>query len=47
MKLLKRVSFFLIILYLLIVPVQHVSAHAYLENSNPADQSHIQTAPKK
>ncbi|HCW3310088.1 TPA: copper resistance protein CopC [Listeria monocytogenes] len=47
MKLLKRVSFFLIILYLLIVPVQHVSAHAYLENSNPADQSHIQTAPEK
>lgn len=47
MKLLKRVNFFLIILYLLIVPVQHVSAHAYLENSNPADQSHIQTAPEK
>ncbi|HBM3484962.1 TPA: copper resistance protein CopC [Listeria innocua] len=47
MKLLKRVSFFLIILYLLIVPVQHVSAHAYLENSNPADQSHIQIAPEK
>ncbi|UHP09514.1 copper resistance protein CopC [Listeria marthii] len=47
MKLLKRVSFIVILLYILIVPVQHVSAHAYLENSNPADQSHIKTAPEK
>ncbi|MBC2267747.1 copper resistance protein [Listeria sp. FSL L7-0083] len=47
MKLLKKVSFILILLYILIVPVQHVSAHAYLENSNPADQSHIKTAPKQ
>ncbi|MBC2249996.1 copper resistance protein [Listeria sp. FSL L7-0123] len=47
MKLLKRVSFVVILLFILIVPVQHVSAHAYLENSNPADQSHIKTAPEK
>ncbi|EAH4442062.1 copper resistance CopC/CopD family protein [Listeria innocua] len=47
MKLFKRISFILIVLYILIVPVQHVSAHAYLENSNPADQSHIKTAPEK
>ncbi|MBF2341518.1 copper resistance CopC/CopD family protein [Listeria welshimeri] len=47
MKLLQRISFIVILLYILIVPVQHVSAHAYLENSNPADQSHIKTAPEK
>ncbi|EAF5666922.1 copper resistance CopC/CopD family protein [Listeria innocua] len=47
MKLFKRISFILIVLYILLVPVQHVSAHAYLENSNPADQSHIKTAPEK
>ncbi|MBC2122703.1 copper resistance CopC/CopD family protein [Listeria marthii] len=47
MKLMKRVSFIVILLFILIVPVQHVSAHAYLENSNPADQSHIKTAPEK
>ncbi|EAE8345800.1 copper resistance protein [Listeria monocytogenes] len=47
MKLLKRISFIVILLFILIIPVQHVSAHAYLENSNPADQSHIQTAPEK
>ncbi|EFS02572.1 copper resistance domain-containing protein [Listeria seeligeri FSL S4-171] len=34
-------------IYLLVLPTEFVSAHAYLENSNPADQSHIQTAPKK
>ncbi|EPT6799533.1 copper resistance CopC/CopD family protein [Listeria innocua] len=47
MKLFKRISFILIVLYILLVPVQHVSAHAYLENSTPADQSHIKTAPEK
>ncbi|WP_270998460.1 copper resistance CopC/CopD family protein [Listeria seeligeri] len=47
MKFLKKGIFLFLLIYLLVLPAELVSAHAYLENSNPADQSHIQTAPKK
>lgn len=47
MKYLKKGIFLFVFLYFLILPTELVSAHAYLEHANPADQSHIQTAPKK
>ncbi|SDW71962.1 Copper transport protein YcnJ precursor [Listeria ivanovii subsp. londoniensis] len=47
MKFLKKGIFLFILIYILSVPTELVSAHAYLENANPADQSHIQTAPEK
>ncbi|MFD2667243.1 copper resistance CopC family protein [Listeria grayi] len=45
-----RKAFFICILAIIslgmIIPI-NASAHAYLQNSNPKDQSHIQKAPKQ